>query len=180
MHSDWTILEYEYKTPKGLMDGYLRKAFHKGVPPLFVTIKKLYTDPFKVRVCLPRSKIFFAHIVILSLLCIHSCSCTLTSYMICEMYISICDFAYCKIHIGCQRQLCNFIGFFSKLCCSKMTCQRNKICKKIFFHIRSKVKMCTAILDFWSRKMRNFLVRPNLRWLMYSWVQSSKWSSNDQ
>ena len=47
------------------MDAYLRRAFHKGVPPLFVTIKKLYTDPFKVRVCRPgtSSKIFFAQIV---------------------------------------------------------------------------------------------------------------------
>lgn len=34
---------------KGLMDVYLRRAFHKGVPPLFVTVKKLYSDPSKVK-----------------------------------------------------------------------------------------------------------------------------------
>ncbi|OWF46600.1 N-alpha-acetyltransferase 15, NatA auxiliary subunit-like [Mizuhopecten yessoensis] len=33
-----------------LLDTYLRKAFHKGVPPLFVTLKSLYTDPNKVKV----------------------------------------------------------------------------------------------------------------------------------
>lgn len=34
---------------KGLMDTYFRRAFHKGVPPLFVTVKKLYSDPWKQR-----------------------------------------------------------------------------------------------------------------------------------
>ena len=31
-----------------LVDQYLRVAFQKGVPPLFITLKSLYSDPNKV------------------------------------------------------------------------------------------------------------------------------------
>ncbi|KAK3576854.1 hypothetical protein CHS0354_012909 [Potamilus streckersoni] len=35
---------------KRLLDKYLRSSFHKGVPPLFVTLKSVYKDPWKVQV----------------------------------------------------------------------------------------------------------------------------------
>ncbi|KAK3099145.1 hypothetical protein FSP39_000123, partial [Pinctada imbricata] len=39
----------EGDTFRKLMDVYLRRAFHKGVPPLFVTLKKVYADPKRVQ-----------------------------------------------------------------------------------------------------------------------------------
>jgi N-alpha-acetyltransferase 15/16, NatA auxiliary subunit len=33
-----------------LVDQYLRRGLHKGVPPLFVDLRSLYTDPKKVQI----------------------------------------------------------------------------------------------------------------------------------
>lgn len=35
---------------RNLVDQYMRKALHKGVPPLFVDLRSLYTDPKKVKI----------------------------------------------------------------------------------------------------------------------------------
>ena len=32
-----------------VLDEYLQPGFHKGIPPLFVNLKGLYVDPFKVQ-----------------------------------------------------------------------------------------------------------------------------------
>ena len=37
-----------------LLDKYLRVAFQKGVPPLFITLKSLYSDPKKVFIARPQ------------------------------------------------------------------------------------------------------------------------------
>ena len=34
---------------KSLVGKYIKKALHKGVPPLFVDLRPLYKDPEKVR-----------------------------------------------------------------------------------------------------------------------------------
>ena len=33
-----------------LLDAYMRKAFRKGIPPLFVDLKPLYSDPAKAKI----------------------------------------------------------------------------------------------------------------------------------
>ncbi|XP_048773371.1 N-alpha-acetyltransferase 15, NatA auxiliary subunit-like isoform X2 [Ostrea edulis] len=40
----------EGNTFRGLADTYLRRAFHKGVPPLFITMKRLYKDSKKIEI----------------------------------------------------------------------------------------------------------------------------------